>query len=539
MTLDELVGPDDRGEPGSVTAIIGTADDAGKQRQFPLEWDFTGGGGNLVVAGSPSSGKSALLATAMLSMSLRYAPGDVAFYCLDYGGGLLRGLEDLPHVAAVATRIDPERIQRTINDVLSVLNGREELFKTHGITSMRDFRRARAEGRIPADVPGDVFLVVDGWHTFREEYDALEMVVGDIAARGLGFGVHVVLSVTQTMQVRMRMQPAFGGRLELRLNDSFDSSFDRKMMEKIPKDAPGRGLTDISGELPFHTALPRVDGVLDADDLSAGLQHAVALVNERWPSGVAKVQVLPTMLGYDELPEVEPGSDLVPVGLSELNLGPAGVDVFGSSPHLLVFGDGETGKTNLLTTLAAGLMKARTPEQLGFVVVDYRRTLLDVVPPEYLLAYSTSDEQTGQVAQEITAAVRKRVPGPDVTSEQLRSRSWWSGLDVVVLVDDYDLVATTTGNPLSPFVEFVPQARDLGLHLIVSRRTGGLSRALFEPLLQRMSDLSTPGFLFSGDRSEGRLLSNVAATRLPVGRALYVPRGGGASQVQTARLARD
>ena len=65
------------------------------------------------------------------------------------------------------------------------------------------------------------------------------------------------------------------------------------------------------------------------------------------------------------------------------------------------------------------------------------------------------------------------------------------------------------------------------------------SRALFEPLLQRMTDLSTPGFLFSGDRSEGRLLSNVAATRLPVGRALYVPRGGGASQVQTARLARD
>ncbi len=539
MTLDELVGLDDRGEPGTVSAIVGTADDAGKQRQFPLEWDFTGGGGNLVVAGSPATGKSTLLATMLLSMALRYAPGDVAFYCLDYGGGLLRGLEDLPHVAAVASRIEPERIQRTVNDVMTVLNGREELFKAHGVTSMRDFRRARAEGRIPAEVPGDVFLVVDGWHTFREEYDALELAVGDIAARGLGFGVHVVLSVTQTMQVRMRMQPAFGGRLELRLNDSFDSSFDRKLMETIPKDAPGRGLTDIAGEIPFHTALPRVDGERDADDLAGGIRHAVALVSERWPTGVAKVQVLPTELAYTDLPDVEAGSNLVPIGLSELNLGPAGVDVFGSSPHLLVFGDGETGKTNLLQVLLTGLMKARPPDQLGFVVVDYRRTLLDVVPPEYLLAYSTSDEQTSQVAQEISGAVRQRIPGPDVTSAQLRDRSWWSGIDVVVVADDYDLVATSTGNPLTPFVEFVPQGRDLGLHLILARRTGGLSRALFEPLLQRMTDVSTPGFLFSGDRAEGRLLGGVAASRLPVGRALYVPRGGGASQVQTAKVARD
>jgi S-DNA-T family DNA segregation ATPase FtsK/SpoIIIE len=104
------------------------------------------------------------------------------------------------------------------------------------------------------------------------------------------------------------------------------------------------------------------------------------------------------------------------------------------------------------------------------------------------------------------------------------------------VVDDYDLVATSSGNPLLPLTEYLAQSRDLGLHLVLARRTGGLSRAMFEPVIQRLNDISTPGFLFSGDRMEGRLVNGVASQRLPVGRALYAMRGGGFQQIQTAWL---
>ena len=43
--------------------------------------------------------------------------------------------------------------------------------------------------------------------------------------------------------------------------------------------------------------------------------------------------------------------------------------------------------------------------------------------------------------KEITGSMRKRLPGPDVTQEQLRNRSWWKGPELFVIVDDYDLVA--------------------------------------------------------------------------------------------------
>ncbi len=38
--------------------------------------------------------------------------------------------------------------------------------------------------------------------------------------------------------------------------------------------------------------------------------------------------------------------------------------------------------------------------------------------------------------------MQHRLPGPDVTPQQLRDRSWWTGPELYVLVDDYDLVAT-------------------------------------------------------------------------------------------------
>src|SRR5699024_7983326 len=150
---------------------------------------------NLVVAGAPQTGKSTLLRTMICSLALRYRPRDVTFYCIDYGGGTLRALEELPHVAAVATRVDPERISRTVNDVRTLLDQREEVFREHGVDTMVEFRRARAEGRIPADVPGDIFLVVDGWGTFREEYDDLDYAIADMAARGTNFGVHFIVTV--------------------------------------------------------------------------------------------------------------------------------------------------------------------------------------------------------------------------------------------------------------------------------------------------------------------------------------------------------
>jgi DNA segregation ATPase FtsK/SpoIIIE, S-DNA-T family len=533
LPLDNVLDVDEYGNPGTVEAILGLVDDPARQNQFPLRWDFTGAGGNLVVYGAPQSGKSTLLRTLIASLSLRYPPGDVAFYCLDFGGGTLRSLAGIPHLAAATPRTDPERISRTINDVVALLEGREEVFRRLGVSGIEEFRRARADGRIPKDSPGDVFLVIDGFGSFREEYDTLDYLVADVAARGLNYGVHVVVSANQTMDVRMRMQPSFGGRIELRLNDTFDSAYGRQLAEQVVKDCPGRGL--VEPKLLFHTALPRIDGASSADQLAPAVESLVTYLQQRWPEqAVDRVQVLPVSLDRDQLPDIDPAYPGIPIGVLDRNLNAVSIDLLGNSPHLLVFGDGETGKTNLLRMLIKGYMEYLPAEQLAIAVVDFRRSLLDVVADGYNLAYATDAASTERMTLELAEALNKRMPGSDVTSAQLRNRTWWEGPEVLLVVDDYDLVSTSTGNPLNPLVDYFTQGRDLGFHFVLARRMGGFARAQFEPVIQRLTDLGTSGLIFSGDRTEGRVIGGVTAQPLPVGRALYATRNGLVGQVQTA-----
>ena len=103
-----------------------------------------------------------------------------------------------------------------------------------------------------------------------------------------------------------------------------------------------------------------------------------------------------------------------------------------------------------------------------------------------------------------------------------------------MVVDDYDLVATQQSSPLAPLQPLLAQARDVGLHVVVARRSGGASRALYEPVIQTLRDLAMPGLLLSGSPDEGPLLGTLRPTPLPPGRGRLVTRDRGVETVQVA-----
>jgi len=539
--LDEVLGPV-RPVPGRglsagcggsrLRVPVGLVDRPYQQRRDPLVLDLAGASGHLVVVGGPRAGKSTALVTAVLGLALTHTPDELGVHVLDFGGGALTPLAGLPHVGTVADRHQADLVRRSVAELSATLARRERLFRDAGITSVEQFRARRAAGDFADEPSTDLLLVVDGYRTLRAEFEDLEARLLPLAAQGLSYGLHLAVSATRWSELRPALKDLLGGRVELRLGEPAESEVDRRRAGEVPT-RPGHGLA--ADGAPAVLAAPRLS--IGATDLPA----LVTAIAAQWPRpGFAPVRLLPERLDHDRLPPAAPGATGIPIGVDEEHLARVEIDLV-AEPHLLCFADAESGKTNLLRLVAHGVTSRYRPDEARLVVVDHRRGLLGAVPESHLIGYASTAEATVEAAREVAASLRRRLPGPDVTPRALRERSWWTGPEVYVLVDDYDLVAPGAGaaHPLLPLVEFLPQAKDVGLHLVVARRCGGAGRALFDPLLGRLRELAAPGLVMNGSFEEGALLESVKPSPLPPGRGTLVDRRRGARRIQLAWLPPD
>ena len=506
-TLDQLLPPlvehpqlglRPVGELGtsSLSVPVGVLDLPGQQRRDLLTADLAGARGNVAVVGGPQSGKSTLLRTLVAGLALTHSAREVQFYCLDFGG-TLTSLSALPHVGSIAGRLDRDRVTRTVLEATNLLTRREALFAAHGIDSMASYRRAWATGRFLDEDPyGDVFLVVDGWYTLRQDFEELENRFTELAARGLSFGIHLVVASSRWAEMRPWLRDVLGTRFELRLGDPSDSEINGRFAATVPQ-VPGRGITP--DRLHFLTALPRIDGEQATDDLAeATAELAEALAAPDAPTA-PPVRLLPAQLAPADLPApTAPAASAamhMPLGIEDVGLDVQWLD-FDASPHLMVFGDAETGKTGLLRHIARAVAAHHGPGEARVMFGDVRRELYDAIPQENQIEYAVGAEALAQSITSAAGALRGRVPGPDIPPSRLPLRDWWTGGRLYIVIDDLELVEGGMGaGPLEPLLPLIAQGADIGFHLIVARSTAGASRAMMNPVLRRMWELGTPAVL--------------------------------------------
>lgn len=525
-TVDRGLQVTDSSRWGELTIPIGRKDDPLRQWQGPLELDIRGAGGHVAILGAPQSGRSTAVRSFVLGAALTHTPREIGFYLIDMAGSGLKVLDGLPHVGDVATRFESDKLRRTVAEVSMMLAVREQLFAEHRIESVEHLRELFRAGEITELPVSDVFLVIDGWMTFRDEYDDLTATIQEIGARGLGYGIHVMWATGRWADFRIQMQSVIGTKVELRLNDPIDSTIGKKFAQKIKAGQAGRALTEDT--LLSQVAMPRFGGELGSTE------ETVRAIASAWTGPIMPaVRMLPDEIGYDDLRSRYPEYPDTVIGLGETDLMPVRLDLFGAEPHLIVFGSGGTGRTSLVRTIIAESMRGRTGADVIFVVVDLKRQLLGAVPDEYDGAYIGTNKNLAAIIGSITKELDGRVPPDDVTADQLRNRSWWSGPDIVVMADDYDLVEGNNG-PLRQLVPYLPQARDLGLHVVVLRRSGGAGRAMYEPLVQALKENGATGLLLDGDRQEGQLWPKTWLTRRPPGRGTLIRRSGSQELIQLA-----
>ena len=505
---------------GRLVVPIGMIDKPFEQIRDLYMLDMSAVGGHVGIAGGPQAGKSTLLRTIIAALALTHTPEEVQFYCLDLGGGTLASLAGLPHVGGIAGRLDPERISRTVAEVQDLVTRRERTFAELGIDGMASYRPLRARGQVD-DSFGDVFLVVDGWASVRADFADQDVAIRQIAGRGLAYGVHLLLTTGRWSDIHSALRDQLGNRIELRLGDPIDSMIDIRAAAKVPR-SPGRGLT--MDKLHYLATVPRIDGrpwTHDLTDATRGLADAVA---DNWTGRPAPpVRMLPAVLPAAELPPAE-GRLRMPLGLAERDLQPVWHD-FTSHPHLTVLGDSGSGKSAVLRLVAHAIVANHTPDQARVLVIDTRRILLEAVPEAYRVGSAYSAKAAGELVEKLSEQLRARLPGPEVTPQQLARRDWWSGPDLYIVVDDYDLlVVPMQGGPLDSLVDLLPQASDVGLHVVLARAAAGSSRISMDSVVRRMQESNTPDLALSCPPSEMPLLNGMRPRQFPPGRGLLVTR---------------
>jgi DNA segregation ATPase FtsK/SpoIIIE, S-DNA-T family len=501
---------------------LGEIDKPFEMRRDPLVFDARSSAGNLVIHGGAKSGKSTALQAFILSAASLHSPSEVSFYCLDYGGGQLRALEDLAHVGSVASPLEPERIRRTFGELEQLLRSRQR-------------REVFRDKLGPDDGLGHVFLVIDNLYAFgrdnTDQFNTRNPLLGKVTELvniGLAYGIHLVVTTPSWLEVPLAMRDGLGLRLELRLHDARDSNVRlvgalHRPAEAVPADQPGRGLTMAAEHFLF--AAPEL--------------NQVAAINSRHPGVTAPpVRLLPTNLAPAAVGAVYRGPDRVVIGQREQDLAPVEVD-FAENPLLLVLGDTKSGKTTLLRHIIRAIRENSTPDRVAFTVVDRRLHLVDepLFPDN---EYTANVDRVLPAMLGLSALIAQRQPPAGLSTAQL---SGWSyqGHTHYLIVDDVDQIPDTpalTGpyvgqRPWTTLIGLLAQAADLGLRVVVTARATGSAHALMtSPLLRRFNDLQATTLMLSGNPADGGKIRGQRFDRLPAGRAILLGDSDSPTYVQ-------
>lgn len=533
---------------------IGIIDRPYKHDQPPWTVDTSGPGANVLILGAGGSGKTTALQTLICSAALTHTPQQVQFYCLAYSSTALTTVSRIPHVGEVTGPTDPYGVRRTVAELLALVRERKRSFLECGIASMEMFRRRKFGGEagpVPDDGFGDVYLVIDNYRALAEENEVLIEQVNVIINQGPSFGVHVVVTADRESELRPPVRSGFGSRIELRLAAVEDAKLVRSRFAKDVPVKPGRGMVavnyvrlDSDPQAGLHTLVARPalgstpDNVFECDSV-------VAAVSRLTSAQAPPVRRLPARFGVEQVRELASRDTRQGVGaggiawaISELDLAPVYLN-FAENSHLMVTGRRECGRTTTLATImseigrlyAPGASSAPPPApgrpSAQVWLVDPRRQLLTALGSDYVERFAYNLDGVVAMMGELAAALAGREPPPGLSAEELLSRSWWSGPEIFLIVDDIQQLPPGFDSPLHKAVPFVNRAADVGLHVIVTRTFGGWSSAGSDPMLRALHQANAPLLVMDADPDEGFIRGKMKGGPLPRGRGLLMAEDTG------------
>ena len=530
----QLIAPNGASTPpyGWLRFPVGLIDLPTEQRQEPLMLDLPHSGGNVLVAGASGAGKSVFLRTLITSLVQTHTASQLHLYLVDFGGQALRVFEKLPHVGGVFGEPDEEYIRRLLRKLDGIIEERKQICMTHQIDDFLVYQRRRIDDATLPELPA-VVLVIDKFIEFRQAHDKEMDLLLSIARSGRNYGVYLVLSLDRPVSVPTQLMSLFELRIGLRLVELTDSLIllGKHDAAHLDPAVPGRGYQRGKNIEEVHIALP-VSGE-DEDEQTRHLDEWVAAVaREAEGPSAPPIRLLPEYVRIDdfliEAAFSDPGTQMsrsirLSLGIEDLSLQPIALELNADTPHVLVGGGPGSGRTGVLQTCLMVLASMPGNKSAQVILVDFRRSSRSLRRLPNIWMYADTEQRLAEAIEALKTELRARATRLHDELEKQEDDDEPIGVNmppILLIIDDYDQVSALTKNPLNDLKEFLLQARDLRLHIIV---TGSSADLLRSDMLLPQVRACRMGVILGGDPADSPLLG-VRMNDLPPGRGYLVRR---------------
>ncbi|MFD0655678.1 FtsK/SpoIIIE domain-containing protein [Thermocatellispora tengchongensis] len=230
--------------------------------------------------------------------------------------------------------------------------------------------------------------------------------------------------------------------------------------------------------------------------------------------------------------------------------GPFAVDLRVDGPHALIAGTTGAGKSELLQTLICSLAAANRPDEMTFVLIDYKggAAFKECVRLPHTVGMVTDldGHLTGRALASLAAEIRRRerillgAGAKDIEDYQAaRARGAKECQDplprLVLIIDEFAALVTELPDFVSGLVDIARRGRSLGIHLILAtQRPAGVVTADIQANTSLRIALRVTEAVESSDVIDMPDAAHIS--KATPGRC-YVKSGAGeAEAVQTARI---
>ena len=417
----------------SLKAPIGI-DSAGMPIVLDVHEKFHGPHG--LIAGSTGSGKSEFIITYILSLAVNYNPDDVNIIIIDYkGGGLAgafkKGKVQLPHLVGTITNIETVGLQRSLASIQSELRRRQIKFneareKTNeGTIDIYKYQKLYHNGIVNEPIP-HLLIISDEFAELKQQQEDFMNELISVARIGRSLGVHLILATQKPAGVvNEQISSNSRFRICLKVQDASDSVDVIKRPDAANLRGAGQfymlvgnneyftlGQSAWAGApyIPSDTIRKNVDNsvkfvsgvgtvIKDVDDTkkvklnSKGEQLTNIVkylsdlaIKENIQEKPLWMENIPELIFLDKIREkyhiISKPTEINPV-IGEFDdpynqrQGPVTVN-FSDSGNIIIYGNAESGKESLVSTLVYDIMTNYTADYVQMYLIDFGSEALKI-----------------------------------------------------------------------------------------------------------------------------------------------------------------